>query len=662
MGPQQLDLSPPKNWQDFEDLCHALWEREWDCPTIQRNGRSGQKQRGVDIFGRPRGHDEFFGIQCKLKSGDTAGPPILTRDEVEEEVAEAKGFAPPLKHLIIATTAPSDANIQVFVRELSERHGRLGLFQIDVMAWPEIKARLAKHEPVLERYYPGAGARLARIEEMLASLADQVSREKGVPAAPLRSVLEKLGEAGVPDHEIPTRLNIKADELVELRVQLSRLRNDRPELATIREQALGLMDRGELDRARAVLNRGREAARALREEASRDEAELLADEARIDHLQLAYRNAAKKYAEAVILVRPFDRDAEWRYTQSQAIELYSQGGEFGDNEALIEAIGLFEHALTLAEREREPLLWASTQHNLGTALSTLGERESDPVRLEKAIAAYHEALKERTRDRAPLDWAKTQNNLGLALKGLAERRRDTALLEEAIAAHREALKEYTREFAPFDWARAQNNLGVSLRRLGEWNGDNARLEEAVAAHRDALKECSRERAPFGWAELQNNLGNALLILGAAEGGTATLEQAITAYRAALSEWTCDRAPLDWATAQTNLGRALYTRFIFGGERERNTRILEEAIAAYREALKERGRERDPLAWASTQHNLGVALCELGERARTAALLEEAITTYHEALKERTRDRAPLDWAKTQGCLERAERLFRDGRG
>jgi len=74
----------------------------------------------------------------------------------------------------------------------------------------------------------------------------------------------------------------------------------RSEIGPIREQALALVDRGDLDRARAVLNGGR---RALREDASRNEAELLADEARIDHLQLAYRNAAAKYAEAAVLQR-----------------------------------------------------------------------------------------------------------------------------------------------------------------------------------------------------------------------------------------------------------------------------------------------------------------------------------------------------------------------
>jgi hypothetical protein len=48
-------IRKPENWQDFEKLCKKLWGEIWDCSdTIQRNGRSGQNQNGVDIFGLPK--------------------------------------------------------------------------------------------------------------------------------------------------------------------------------------------------------------------------------------------------------------------------------------------------------------------------------------------------------------------------------------------------------------------------------------------------------------------------------------------------------------------------------------------------------------------------------------------------------------------------------
>ena len=105
-------------------------------------------------------------------------------------------------------------------------------------------------------------------------------------------------------------------------------------------------------------------------------------------------------------------------------------------------------------------------------------------------------------------------------------------------------------------------------------------------------------------------------LGERESGTARLEEAVAAYRDALKERTRERVPLDWATTQNNLGNALATL----GERESGTARLEEAVAAYRDALKEWTRERVPLQWATTQNNLGNALSELGgtrERHRAA---------------------------------------------
>ena len=77
-----------------------------------------------------------------------------------------------------------------------------------------------------------------------------------------------------------------------------------------------------------------------------------------------------------------------------------------------------------------------------------------------------------------------------------------------------------------------------------------------------------------------------------------------------------------------------------GERESGTARLEEAVAAYREALQEWTRERVPLDWAMTQNNLGLALQRLGERESGTARLEAAVATYRDALTERTREAAP----------------------
>ena len=58
------------------------------------------------------------------------------------------------------------------------------------------------------------------------------------------------------------------------------------------------------------------------------------------------------------------------------------------------------------------------------------------------------------------------------------------------------------------------------------------------------------------AATQNNLGLALWRLGQQESGTEKLEEAVAAYREALKEWTREAAPRWHDIAQQNLTRCL----------------------------------------------------------------------------------------------------------
>ncbi len=172
------------------------------------------------------------------------------------------------------------------------------------------------------------------------------------------------------------------------------------------------------------------------------------------------------------------------------------------------------------------------------------------------------------------------------------------------------------------------------------------LEVTIALARTGLRRASN--ADQRGAAL-NDLGATLATLGAWESGVARLEQAVAAYRAALKVWTRELAPLDWATTQMNLGNAL----AMFGARESGTARFEQAVAAYHAALEEQTRERVPLDWAMTQMNLGNVLQTLGARENGTARLEQAVAAHQAALKERTRERMPFDWAMTQMNLGNA---------
>jgi tetratricopeptide (TPR) repeat protein len=186
------------------------------------------------------------------------------------------------------------------------------------------------------------------------------------------------------------------------------------------------------------------------------------------------------------------------------------GREQADRTSLEEAVATYR-ALEERTRARAARLGDDAEQSRHRAFDT-GGAESGTARLEEAVAAYRAALEERTRARAPLQWAATQNNLGTALSTLGERESGTARLEEAVAAFRAALEERTRARVPLQWAMTQNNLGTALSTLGERESGTVRLEEAVAAYRAALEEWTRAAAPHWHGIAQRNLAGCVVLL------------------------------------------------------------------------------------------------------------------------------------------------------
>ena len=130
-------IKKPEHWQDFEKLCKKLWGEIWDCPnTIKRNGRSGQKQNGVDVYGIPKGETQYYGIQCKGKDEYTNS--TLTYKEIDEEIQKAESFKPKLKCFIFATTANKDTDIEEYIRNKDIEYRTKGLFEVHLACWEDI--------------------------------------------------------------------------------------------------------------------------------------------------------------------------------------------------------------------------------------------------------------------------------------------------------------------------------------------------------------------------------------------------------------------------------------------------------------------------------------------------------------------------------------------
>jgi hypothetical protein len=143
-------LRRPTNWQDFESLCKKLWGEIWQCPEIKKNGRAGQSQHGVDIYGIPNGEIQYYGIQCKGK--DEYSNKQFTEDEIINEIEKAKAFTPSLKKFYLATTAVKDATIETFVRIKNIESINAGYFIIDIFSWEDIVELIDENKQIHDYY------------------------------------------------------------------------------------------------------------------------------------------------------------------------------------------------------------------------------------------------------------------------------------------------------------------------------------------------------------------------------------------------------------------------------------------------------------------------------------------------------------------------------
>ena len=144
-------ITKPTNWKDFESLCKKLWGELWEIPyKIKKNGRIGQEEAGIDIYGIPKGERKYWGIQCMGK--DDIDNAKLSESEIAQTLKSAKRFQPKLEVFIIASTFKRDASIEQYIRTKDIEHRKKRLFEILYFCWEDI-VDLLKDAPVTYEWY-----------------------------------------------------------------------------------------------------------------------------------------------------------------------------------------------------------------------------------------------------------------------------------------------------------------------------------------------------------------------------------------------------------------------------------------------------------------------------------------------------------------------------
>lgn len=184
-------IPQPSNWQDFETLCCDLWRAIWKDPNAMKNGRSGQVQHGVDIYGRPEQGEKWAGVQCKGK--DSYANKKLTETELLKEVEKAKTFRPSLSQWIIATSGQKDVAVEELARLLTDEHRKTELFSVHVWAWSDIVERLEDFPEVIDKHYPFLSTKTTAISKQLDEIKE-TTQEILETSAEVKDTLSALKE------------------------------------------------------------------------------------------------------------------------------------------------------------------------------------------------------------------------------------------------------------------------------------------------------------------------------------------------------------------------------------------------------------------------------------------------------------------------------------
>lgn len=156
--PVTTSLPVPKSWDEFEDIVADVLKLRWCDPNVTRNGRSGQRQHGVDIYGLAA-HlpGRYAGAQCKNYSER------LSVSALQKEVQNAGYFQPPLAEFVVATTSRRDTRLQESVRLMNMERLPKGLFSVHLLFWEDLCLELSGDPRLVAKYF-GEWSRKASAE------------------------------------------------------------------------------------------------------------------------------------------------------------------------------------------------------------------------------------------------------------------------------------------------------------------------------------------------------------------------------------------------------------------------------------------------------------------------------------------------------------------
>lgn len=237
----------------------------------------------------------------------------------------------------------------------------------------------------------------------------------------------------------------------------------------------------------------------------------------------------------------------------------------------------------------------------------------------------------------------------VALSRIVNETRIYDQLPEAIA-HLQSAEAYWRNHDIARMARVKHALGVIHLMLGERSKDLATLRLGQAYFVDALLIRTKDASPRDWAITQNALGTILVRIGEIEEKPERISEALTAFTSALAGFDAKLAPLDVAMVHDNIGSA--TALL--AQCQVSPHLFHVALDAFQEAQKYQPPMEHPIAWASTEANIAIALVRFAGCDPVEERVDEVIARSSAAINLLDAKKSSFDWGRANFALGRAK--------
>ncbi len=136
----------PRDRETLEDMASDIFSYEFGNSNLQRYGRNGQSQNGVDVAGLDG--EEVVGIQCKNHVNKD-----ITVSEIDKEIKKSEKFQPSLSRYIIVTSAQRERKAYSHVLKVSKDRIKNGKCSVEIFFWEEIEDLLLKYPDLAVKYY-----------------------------------------------------------------------------------------------------------------------------------------------------------------------------------------------------------------------------------------------------------------------------------------------------------------------------------------------------------------------------------------------------------------------------------------------------------------------------------------------------------------------------